>query len=93
MYKFDEKLLVTAVERWGLQNQLNQLQEECCELSTAISHHRRRNSDITTRNLLEEIGDVSLLLAQMRIIFGDELVDVYCAASASKLSTRIACLP
>ena len=93
MYQFDEQLLVTAVERFGLQNQLNQLQEECCELSTAISHNRRNISDLTTRNLLEEVGDVSLLLAQMRVIFGDELVDEYCAASARKLSAHITCLP
>lgn len=93
MYRFDKQLLVTAVERFGLQNQLNQLQEECCELSTAVSHNRRNMSDITTRNLLEEIGDVSLLLAQMRIIFGDELVDEFCAASANKLSRHISCLP
>ncbi len=89
MYKFDEDLIAIGVEHFGKESRFNQMQEECCELAVAVSHHRRKKSPKTALEVLEEIGDVALALAQARFIFGDLAVDNACAASARKFAARL----
>lgn len=77
-----------AVKKWGSEPQLNQLQEECSELAVAISHHRRGRSG-SAQAVLEEIGDVYLLLAQATIIFGKEAINQACLESLCKLNKHL----
>ena len=88
MSQFDRNLIKEAVAKYGNAAQLDQLQEEACELAVALSHFRRK-SRADEREVLAEIGDVYLMLEQARVIFGDDLVNESCAASATKLALRL----
>lgn len=78
-----------AVAVHGERAQLDQLQEECCELGAAISHHRRGRDD-SEAELLAEIGDALLMVEQARVIFGDHAVDSAYEAAIDKLVMRLA---
>lgn len=58
------KLLYQTIEKFGATEQENLAIEECSELIQAISHkHRGRE-----HNIAEEIADVEIMLAQLKII-------------------------
>ena len=58
----DEEKVKEIAEHYGLKNQLRQLAEECCELSVESSHSSRKG---TTVKIIEEIGDVMLMIEQV----------------------------
>ena len=62
------KIMKTAIEQWGLNAQAGQTVEECAELIVALQKHINRtpNAD-TLDNILDEIADVEMMLAQMRV--------------------------
>lgn len=69
-----------VLKRYGMQAQMDVAEEECAELIQAISKMKRYGYD-TDRyyHLVEEIGDVILVLAQLVKMWGirdDELQDV-----------------
>lgn len=83
----DRHILEEAVRRWGVTSQLNQTQEERGEAIAAINRFRRgRTAD---SELLAELGDVQLMLDQMRVVFGDEALDAARRASADKLREHL----
>lgn len=58
------KVLLKAIDKFGADEQENLAIEECSELIQAISHkHRGRE-----HNIPEEIADVEIMLAQLKII-------------------------
>lgn len=69
MYHYDIhelEVLKSAVNRYGLEAQLNQLTEECGELIAAVNHFRRGR--VCGRvELVEEMADVYILLEQIVI--------------------------
>ena len=60
---------------YGLEPQLNVLQEECAELIQAISKYRRDGITLASvpSGLIEEIADVEIMLGQMRILLGEHV--------------------
>jgi len=63
----DIKLLTRkALARWGTDDQLNMVIEECAELIDAIQKWRRRR--VETSSVLEEGVDVELCLEQLKLI-------------------------
>ena len=66
-------LCAAAVEKWGVDAQMDMLTEECGELIVATNHYRRGR--ISVDKFLEEVADVEILLEQMRHIFGDKHVE------------------
>jgi len=62
------KIMQTALDQWGLNAQVGQTVEECAELIVALQKHINRTprSD-TIDNILDEIADVEMMLAQMRL--------------------------
>lgn len=60
-----------ALRRWGEAAQVGMAVEECAELIVALQKYinRTHNSD-TLENILDEIADVEIMLAQMRITLG-----------------------
>ena len=54
-------------EHYGLDAQLNQLQEECAELIQAVSKYRRGQG---IQNLAEEITDVLIMIDQITYLLG-----------------------
>lgn len=58
-----------AIERWGIDSQVNQLIEECAELIVALNHARRVSWDgAPADHVVEELADVEIMLEQMRMI-------------------------
>ena len=87
MSVFNHHLLSRAVEIYGVAPQLDQLQEEVCELAVSLSHYRRGRCDES--EVLAEIGDVCLMLEQARLIFGDDKINAACKESEDKLCHRM----
>lgn len=72
-----------AIELWGKETQLGMALEELLELATAImKYHREPLSIIRKLNVEEEIGDVEIMLCQLRYIFDEKEID---RAKKSKL--------
>jgi len=70
------KLMQTALERWGLNAQVGQAVEECAELIVALQKLvNRSQSPETIDNVLDELADVEMMLAQMRVAFGIDDAD------------------
>lgn len=65
-----DELLKQALEEWGLVAQSDMCIEECAELIVAVRHWQRGRPNCL-EELAEELADVSLMLEQMRLSFGD----------------------
>ena len=64
----DIEIMQTALDQWGLAAQVGQTVEECAELIVALQKHINRTpSPDTIANILDEIADVEMMLAQMRL--------------------------
>lgn len=70
------RILQTAVDTWGHRKQIVKAMEEMGELTQALSKwmiadRRKYGLDDLTANVREEMADVSIMLNQMALIFGD----------------------
>ena len=62
------KTMERALDQWGLSAQVGQTIEECAELIVALTKHINRTpKPESIENILDEIADVEMMLAQMRI--------------------------
>ena len=65
------KTMQTALDRWGLNAQVGQAVEECAELIVALQKYVNRTPQPgMVENILDEIADVEMMLAQMRLVLG-----------------------
>ena len=65
------KTMQTALEQWGLNAQVGQTVEECAELIVALQKYINRTQKLNTvENITDEIADVEMMLAQMRLALG-----------------------
>ena len=65
------KLMQTALDKWGLAAQAGQTVEECAELIVALQKHTNRTpTPKTVEGIVDEIVDVEMMLAQLRLAFG-----------------------
>ena len=78
--RFDYKqtgMMWTALGRWGEESQIGMAIEECAELIVALQKYiNRTHTPDTLENIIAEIADVQIMIAQMRLTFGisDEMV-------------------
>lgn len=80
-----------AIERWGIDSQVNQLIEECAELIVALNHARRVSWDgAPADHVVEELADVEIMLEQMRMIFDADRIDQVKLQKVLRLRNRIA---
>lgn len=62
------KTMKTALEQWGLGAQVGQTVEECAELIVALQKFINRTEQPgMIDKILDEIADVEMMLAQMRL--------------------------
>ena len=62
------KIMQTALDQWGINAQVGQAVEECAELIMALQKYINRTPrPETLDNLIDEIADVEMMLAQMRL--------------------------
>ena len=60
-----------ALDKWGLNAQVGQTVEECAELIVALQKHINRTPKPSTiENIIDEIADVEMMLAQLRLALG-----------------------
>jgi NTP pyrophosphatase (non-canonical NTP hydrolase) len=95
MNEHDHAILKDAVTTWGTQAQLVMTLEECAELSKEVAKTIRTKK--VTEGLADEIADVELMLAQLRLIaaeLGDTKLDQRVverrAFKIERLRTRLA---
>ena len=66
----DEKeIMKMAISKYGDESQIDMAIEEMSELTKALLKRRRKIGSID--DILEEMADVSIMLDQLEIIFGD----------------------
>jgi NTP pyrophosphatase (non-canonical NTP hydrolase) len=66
-----EDAMASALENWGLSAQVDQVVEECAELVIALHKHVKRSPKPgTLDNVIDELADVEIMVAQMRVAFG-----------------------
>jgi len=76
-----------AVRHFGEVSQIRKALEELAELSVALHHWldgRCGKLDVT-----QEIADVEVMCAQLRVVFGDELVDGAKGRKVQRLVSRM----
>ena len=65
------KIMQTALDQWGINAQVGQTVEECAELIVALQKYVNRTPQPEmVENILDEIADVEMMLAQMRLVLG-----------------------
>jgi len=65
------KTMQTALDQWGINAQVGQTVEECAELIVALQKYINRTPQPEMiENILDEIADVEMMLAQMRLVLG-----------------------
>jgi len=58
-----------ALDQWGINAQVGQTVEECAELIVALQKYINRTPQPgMVENILDEIADVEMMLAQMRLV-------------------------
>lgn len=67
------ELYKRAMSLFGFESQLSVLGEESSEL--AVDIFKYQNKKATISKLLEEVADVEIMIEQMRLYFGDSVID------------------
>lgn len=83
-----ESLLQQAIDTWGEDAQVSMAIEECSELITALTQFWRGRK--TKAEVAEEIADVSIMMRQLRLIFGYQEVNEIEAGKLARLKKRLA---
>jgi len=82
-----EELYRDAVETWGEDLQVQIAIEEVNELGAELSRHQRGTGNMAS--ICEEIADVEIMLEQLRLIFGDDVIDSAKENKLGRLSDRL----
>ena len=82
-----EEILVGAVNAWGTRAQVAMAIEECAELTVALSHRLRGRCDDV--KVAEEIADVRIMLDQLALIIGKQLVTEAEERKLARLEYRV----
>jgi len=64
------KTMQTALNRWGMNAQVGVAVEECAELIVVLQKYVNRSKKPDVDDILDEIADVEMMLAQMRLSLG-----------------------
>lgn len=81
----EKELYIKALKTWGQDAQIMMTFEECSELLTALAQaYRGRNV-----NVVEEIADVKIMMEQLSLIFGEDLVEEAKQKKLKRLEERL----
>lgn len=87
---YDERKAVyqEAIEKYGINHQLNKFDEELGEF--LAEYGRMRNGEGDRDKFAEELGDLSIMLEQMRLVFGvNDLVCEHMDMKINRLRKRL----
>ncbi|MBW6508542.1 MAG: antitoxin [Desulfuromonadales bacterium] len=79
-----EKIYQATIARWGIDAQYDQAIEECAELIAALKHFKR--GKISRQAVIDELADASLMLGQLRWMFGNDQVEAAINNKLEKLN-------
>jgi NTP pyrophosphatase (non-canonical NTP hydrolase) len=86
--EFDGPLLKTcgaAILHFGVPSQISKAIEELSELSTELARHQNKRA--MNVDIIDEIADCVIMLVQLTLIFGEDLVDKKIADKIARLKT------
>jgi NTP pyrophosphatase (non-canonical NTP hydrolase) len=82
-----DEILASAINAWGTRSQVNMAIEECGELIVALCHRLRGRCD--DNYVAEEIADVQIMLDQLSLIVGKDLVRNFEEQKLERLALRV----
>jgi len=85
----EKSIYIRALNLWGNVAQINMAIEECAELIVKLAKSDRRKNGVTVGEIAEEIADVEIMMAQLRIVFGDENVERAKNKKLTRLEERV----
>ena len=74
-YMNNKRIYERAISAWGEEAQLKMAIEECAELIVKLAKLGRFKNGSQIDDVVDEIADVEIMMAQLRLIFGDNAVD------------------
>ena len=85
----DKEILKAAIDKWGRDAQLEMVEEECTELTLALKKAKRSITHQTIENVIDEIADVNIMIAQANMIFDPVQIQERIDFKLNRLKTRI----
>jgi len=85
----DKVLFKRAIKSWGEEAQIKMAIEECGELIVKLAKLGRFKNGSNIDDVIDEIADVSIMMAQLRIMFGDKAVDERKRIKLDRLRVRL----
>jgi NTP pyrophosphatase (non-canonical NTP hydrolase) len=83
----EQATLQKAMDTWGQDLQVMMLGEECCECGKEVLKFKAGRKT-SPEDLIGEIADVSIMVDQMRLIWGKE-IDVVRTQKIARLAERL----
>lgn len=83
--KTNQNLLMKAITKFGMRKQRIKAAEETAELTQALLKDELGEP----HNVEEEIADVEIMLAQMRLIYNQDTINGYIDAKLERLKRRL----
>ena len=63
------KLYEKAIEKWGVESQINMIKEELAELIVTLCKFERNINGADIYKIADEVADVEIMLEQLYVIF------------------------
>lgn len=83
------EILRKAIDKFGEENQINMIKEECLELALAIVKDQRNTDEKSMENLIDEIADVTIMMEQTKMLFPANLIQERIDYKMKRLKFRI----
>ena len=94
--KIDKFVLAEAIWKWGEDSQIEMIQEECMELDLALKklkraqrHGNSKEIEKRRRDVIGELADVNIVIAQGNILFPKEEIQKAIDYKMNRLQERI----
>jgi NTP pyrophosphatase (non-canonical NTP hydrolase) len=85
------ELYKRALDLWGEEAQIKMAIEECAELIVKLAKLGRNKNGSTEADVAEEVADVEIMLSQLRLIFGNDAVELAKKRKLERLLNRVGC--
>lgn len=82
-----EEIYKKAIAQYGVEPQRKMAIEEMAELTNALMKFARGR--VTVEDIVEEVADVSIMMQQLGIIYGQKAVDLQIDYKTARLEKRL----
>lgn len=86
----DKIILQKAINKFGIENQINKIQEEALELALILNQRKcpTKDAEQMEANLYDELADMKIMMAQAEIIFDAERINERVKFKLTKLELK-----